>query len=299
MREKLIEILNQAQKMEYLGNVATYIPELSHKNKNRMALALMDTKGNLTVAGEAKESFTLQSMSKIITLTRALMRYGEDFVFSRVGVESVDLPFNTLKSFTIKPNNPMINAGAMVISSLLVEESFETLLDYVRKLAGNPTIRLNEAVYKSEKSTSYRNPAIAYYLKDLNNITTDVEETLEYYYKQCSIELNVCDLANIAAVYANNGIHPVTKEPLIDLRSAEIVKTLMAVCGMYDESGNFLMRVGIPAKSGVSGGILAVVPGRYGIGVYGPGLDENGNSIAGAKMLELLSSEMKLNIFSY
>ena len=214
-------------------------------------------------------------------------------------------PFNSIMKLetndTKKPSNPMINAGAIVTTSLIkgssLEEKEERMLQFFRHLANNDSIGINYEVYKSEKLTGDRNRAMAYLLKNDGFIDGDVEEVLDLYFKQCSIEIDCVDLARIGINLAMYGIDIESKERLISEKVSRMVKTFMVTCGMYDASGEFAIRVGIPAKSGVGGGIMASVPDIMGIGVYGPALDKKGNSIAGVKVLEDLSEKLELNIF--
>jgi glutaminase len=195
----------------------------------------------------------------------------------------------------------MINAGAIAIDSLILgkdqEDKFNRLVQFFRKLCGNETLWYNEQVYSSERDTGYRNRALAHFMKDVGVLEGEVEQVLDLYFKQCSIQVDCRDIAMLGAVLAFDGLSPVTGEELVPRKVARLVKTFMVTCGMYDGSGEFAIRVGIPAKSGVGGGILAVVPGNMGIGVFSPALDSRGNSIGGVKALEYLSEKMNMSIF--
>ena len=233
------------------------------------------------------------------------MDNGVEKVFSKVGMEPTGDAFNSMYKLEMpdvyKPLNPMINAGAIVVTSLIKgessEEKFERILNFFRKITCNNKLNLNEEVYLSEKETGNKNVAMAYLLKDMGILEGDVEEILDIYFKQCSIEVDCIDIANIGLFLANRGKILKTGEAITTDYIARIVKTLMVTCGMYDFSGEFAIRVGIPAKSGVSGGIMASVPHRMGIGIYGPSLDEKGNSVAGYEVLEDLSKKLNLSIF--
>jgi glutaminase len=200
-----------------------------------------------------------------------------------------------------KPLNPMINAGAIAIDSLVTgkdpEDKFQRLLGFFRKLCANDNLWYNELVYASEKETGYRNRALAHFMKDINILEGDVEEVLDLYFRQCSIQVDSRDIAMLGAVLALDGISPVTGEAMVPKKLARMVKTFMVTCGMYDGSGEFAIKVGLPAKSGVGGGIMAVVPGNMGIGVFSPALDARGNSVGGVKALEFLSEKMDLSIY--
>lgn len=287
------------------GNVATYIPELKNANRDDLGICVIDKDNNIYCAGDYTKKFTIQSISKTIVLAMALMDNEWDYVFSKVGMEPSGDPFNSIMKLetndTKKPCNPMINAGAIVTTSLIkgssLEEKEERMLQFFRRLANNDSIGINYEVYKSEKLTGDRNRAMAYLLKNDGFIDGDVEEVLDLYFKQCSIEIDCVDLARIGINLAMYGIDIESKERLISEKVSRMVKTFMVTCGMYDASGEFAIRVGIPAKSGVGGGIMASVPDIMGIGVYGPALDKKGNSIAGVKVLEDLSEKLELNIF--
>jgi glutaminase len=287
------------------GKVATYIPELSKANSEVLGISLVTLDGDEYSAGDYGTRFTIQSISKIITLMLALLDNGEEKVFSKVGVEPTADAFNSIINLETKnlqrPLNPMINAGAIATVALIQEKEgkdpFSRILEFTRKITGCDTVVLNEKVYESEKITGNRNRSLAYFMKSTGVIESNVEEVLDVYFKQCSIEMTCKEIARIGAMLANNGVLPWSGETVIPRSVARIIKTIMVTCGLYDASGQFAVEVGIPAKSGVGGGILATVPGRMGIGVIGPALDSKGNSIGGRKVLEELSNELDLNIF--
>lgn len=287
------------------GKVATYIPELGKADPNTLGICITTLHGEEYFGGDYETKFTIQSISKVITLMLALLDNGRDRVFSKVGVEPTADAFNSIITLetknTQKPLNPMINAGAIATVSLIEgknsEESFNRILNFTRKITGNPDININKDVYNSEKATGHRNRALAYFMKSTGVIETDVEEVLDVYFKQCSMEATCKDIARIGAMLANDGVLPWSGERIIPRHVARIVKTIMVTCGLYDASGQFAVEIGVPAKSGVGGGILAAVPGRMGIGVLSPALDARGNSIAGLKALEELSKELDLSIF--
>ena len=234
----------------------------------------------------------------------ALMDNDWDYVFSKVGMEPSGDPFNSIMKLetndTKKPCNPMINAGAIATTALIkgdsLQEKEERMLAFFRKLAKNDTLQINQSVYESEKLTGDRNRAMGYLLKNDGFIDGNVEEVLDLYFKQCSIEVNTIDLARIGLLFANYGIDIETGERVISENISRMVKTFMVTCGMYDASGEFALKVGVPAKSGVGGGIMASVPRRMGIGVFGPALDKKGNSIGGLNILEDLSRKLELSI---
>ncbi|CEH35784.1 glutaminase A [Romboutsia lituseburensis] len=304
--EKIIqEVLDSNRKYTNYGQVASYIPELKKAKRDDLGICIIDKDNNVYKAGNCDTKFTIQSVSKTIVLAMALMDNEWQYVFSKVGMEPSGDPFNSIMKLetndTKKPCNPMINAGAIVTTSLIkgstLEEREERMLKFFRRMARNENIGINYDVYKSEKMTGDRNRAMAYLLKNDGFIDGDVDEVLELYFKQCSIEIDAVDLARIGVNLASYGVDIANGERIISESVSRMVKTFMITCGMYDASGEFAIKVGIPAKSGVGGGIMASVPNKMGIGVYGPALDKKGNSIAGVKVLQDLSQRMNLNIF--
>ncbi|MBY0756581.1 glutaminase A [Clostridium sardiniense] len=287
------------------GKLASYIPALLKADVNDLGIAIVNLDGDEYFAGNCDKKFTIQSISKIVGLMLALQDNGKENVFKKVNVEPTGEGFNSIVKLetteTGRPYNPMINAGAIVTTSLIKgrteEEKLKKLIGFMKKATNNPNITINEEVYISEKLTGNRNRALAYFMKSSGILDGNVEEVLDLYFRQCSIEANAKDLARLGAVLANDGIIPWSGERLIDKEICKIVKSIMVTCGMYDASGEFAVRIGIPAKSGVGGGIIASVPKNMGIGVYGPALDEKGNSIAGLKVLQDLSRELDLSIF--
>lgn len=287
-----------------LGTVASYIPELDKAKKDALGIYILDNEGNEYFSGDYETKFTIQSISKIVALMLAILDNGEEYVFSKVGMEPTGDPFNSITKLETsrerKPYNPLINAGAIAVSSMIkgkdARDRFGRLLDFFKKISEDETLDVNYKIYCGESETGNRNRAMGYFLKGEGIIEGNVEDALDIYFKQCSIEVTAKTLAKIGLFLANNGKLS-TGEIVITPKIATIVKTLMVTCGMYDSSGEFAVRAGIPSKSGVGGGILSVVPGKMGIGVYGPSLDNKGNSIAGILLLEDLSTELNLTIF--
>lgn len=298
-------IIENSRKYTSSGHVASYIPELSKSNPNDLGIYAVTLDGNEYFAGDFNKKFTLQSISKIITLMIAIMDNGEHKVFSYVGAEPTGDSFNSIASLEMKslhkPYNPMINAGAILTTSLIlgnsVEEKIMRILNFTRKLADNNDININESTYLSEKETGDRNRALAYFMKSYNSMIGNVDDILDVYFSQCSMEVTCKDMARIGAVLANDGVVPWSGERIVSKEICRITKTIMVTCGLYDASGEFAVHIGIPAKSGVGGGILAAVPKKMGIGVYGPSLDAKGNSVAGIQVLHQLSEQLDLNIF--
>ncbi|MDU1910074.1 glutaminase A [Fusobacterium sp.] len=304
MKDLLDKLVRKNMAETKLGTVASYIPELDKAKKDALGLYIIDVEGNEYCSGDWDTKFTIQSISKIVTLMLAILDNGEEYVFSKVGMEPTGDPFNSIKKLETssrrKPYNPLINAGAIVIASMIkgrdVRDRFQRLLEFFRKISEDETLDVNYKIYCGESETGNRNRAMGYFLKGEGIIEGNVEDALDIYFKQCSIEVTAKTLARTALFLANNGKLS-TGETVITPRIATIVKTLMVTCGMYDSSGEFAVRAGIPSKSGVGGGILSVVPGKMGIGVYGPSLDKKGNSIAGVLLLGDLSNELNLTIF--
>ena len=303
--DELKKLVDEARKYTSEGKVADYIPELGKANPHDLSIAINYPDGKCMSAGNIDKKITLQSISKVISLALVLMERGDRYVFERVGMEPTGDPFNSMiKLETVdpgKPLNPMINAGALVVTHMIkgnsVEERFQRLLGFIRELVGDPDITYNHKVAHSEFETAYLNRSLCYFLKQHQTITEDVETLMDLYTKQCAIEMNCLDLARIGMIFAMDGVDPQTGKVVIPEHIARICKTFMVTCGMYNASGEFAIKIGIPAKSGVSGGIMGAVPGKFGIGIFGPALDEKGNSIAGMKLLESLSSNYKLSMF--
>ncbi|SES88023.1 L-glutaminase [Natronincola peptidivorans] len=287
------------------GKLAAYIPALLEANPKAIGACILDKEGHWYCAGDYEKRFTIQSISKIVTLALAIMDNGEESVFSKMGYEPTGDSFNSLVRMEInrvpKPYNPMINAGAIVVTSMIKgednNEKLERIIDFFKRLTSNEELSIDGKVYLSEKETGHRNRALAYYMKEVGILSLDVEDVLDLYFQQCSILVNCQDLAKIAMVFANDGVDINTGEELVPKYIARKIRTIMVTCGMYDASGSFAVRVGLPAKSGVGGGIIALSPKKLGIGLYGPALDDKGNSIVGMKVLEELSRKLDLSIF--
>ncbi|OIK16649.1 glutaminase A [Bacillus sp. MUM 116] len=303
--EELKLLVKEAKACTKNGKVADYIPELGKANPNDLSIAIHYPDGRCTSAGDIDKKFTLQSISKVISLALVLMERGSAYVFERVGMEPTGDPFNSIAKLETmapaKPLNPMINAGALVVTHMIkgdtVEERFNRLLTFIQELVGDTIIGYCEKVARSEFETADLNRALCYFLKQHNIIYEDVETLLDLYTKQCAIEMNCLDLARIGMIFAMDGVDPFTGKKIMPDDVARICKTFMVTCGMYNASGEFAIKIGIPAKSGVSGGIMGAVPGKFGIGIFGPALDEKGNSVAGIKLLELLSKNYRLSMF--
>jgi glutaminase len=304
MQNLLERLVEKHRKTTELGQVASYIPELAKANPKDLGVYILDNDGNEYFAGDYDSKHTVQSISKVVSLMLAILDNGEEYVFSKVGMDPSGDPFNSIRKLETssrkKPYNPMINAGAIVVSSMIkgndAKDKFNRFLDFFKKITEDQTLELNPKVYLSESETGNKNRAMGYFLKSEGIILGNVEEALEVYFKQCSVDVTAKTIAKLGLFLANEGKIS-TGEQIVSNRISRIVKTLMVTCGMYDNSGEFAVRVGLPSKSGVGGGIVSVVPHKMGIGIYSPALDAKGNSIAGICLLEDLCNELKCRIF--
>lgn len=297
----LEETFQENKKHTERGSLPSYIPELK-KSDPKLAGVALQTSTELYEAGDTQVYFTLQSISKVFSLLVALEQRGVEAVFAKVGSEPTGDSFNSivkLETSEQKPLNPMINAGAIAVCSLIpgdsVDERFALITELLEKVLDRP-IAIDEGVYQSEKETGHRNRALAFFLKDINCLEGDVDEVLDLYFRQCSILVNCADLARIGMFLATKGING-AGNPVVSAHAVRLVSTFMVTCGMYNGSGEFAIQVGIPAKSGIAGGILGVVPGRYGVATFGPALDRKGNSVVGISMLKRLSEVLDFSIF--
>jgi len=286
------------------GTLASYIPELAKANPRHFGICLVTTDGIAYAIGDTEQTFTLQSVSKPLVFATALADRGEQLVASKVGVEPSGDAFNSisLDPRTGAPRNPMINAGAIATTGLVsgasADAQWQRIRGSIAAFGGTDDIPVDEAVYRSESDTGFRNRAIAWMLKNFGIIDADPMPVLENYFRQCSLVVSCRNLAYMAATLANGGMQPLTGRQVLPPEHVERVLSVMVSCGMYDYSGNWLYDVGIPAKSGVSGGIMAVVPGRFGIGIYSPLLDEKGNSVRGIAACKSLSRDLGLHAFA-
>ena len=304
-RSKAIEIIRRAMDLAReeipKGKVATYIPELGKADPHQLGFVMNPLKGEKICMGDYDVRFTMQSVCKVIMLIMALEICGRKRVFSKVGMEPSGEAFNSLVELDVsnsKPYNPLINSGGLALCGILLTElSFQDVLRFTRNICSDPGIELNEAVYESEMKTCSRNRSIAYLLESKGIIEADVEDTLRFYTKMCSMNATAESLSNLGVILANDGVCSETGKRFMSSRTARVAKTLMLTCGMYDGSGTFAIKVGIPTKSGVGGGLLSVSDKRAGIGVFGPALDTQGNSIAGCKLLREISNDLRLNLF--
>ena len=285
------------------GKVASYIPELAKANPGNLGVCIKTKDGDTYTAGDYNVPFTMQSIAKTFGLILALQTAGADVVFSKVGMEPTGDSFDSILQLEQKrwqPFNPMINAGAIaVVSCIPGDDPFAQFLNLVRKLCHDDKIRLNEKVYKSEDRTGNRNRSIAYLLESRGVLNRPPVETLDIYFRTCSVMVTAENLAHYGMILSNDGFDPDSGERLIDRAIVRTVKTLMLFCGMYDESGEYAVKTGLPSKSGVGGGIVAVAQGGTGIATFGPMLNAKGNSVGGIHILQYLSDELNLHLFAH
>lgn len=302
--ELVAEAVDLGRAAATAGAPATYIPELAKADPGWVAIAVNTVDGHECVAGDRGVDFTLQSVSKVFSLACQL-RAGDEALWDRVQMEPSGDAFHSivrLEEEQGRPRNPLVNAGAIVVSSRLAGSDpiarIETLRDFLHDASGRGTSRfpVDEAVYLSESRTGFRNRALANYMKHFG-VIEDPREATDTYFRQCAMTVNVAELARIGLFLANGGEDPITRTRLLSERDNRMIVALMTTCGLYDEVGRFAVRVGIPAKSGVSGGVLGIIPGRMSIACYGPALGPLGNSLAGIAMLEVIVNRLRLSVF--
>jgi glutaminase len=301
--QSFLNELYQKHKSLNEGQVASYIPELAKMNSDCFSICVATVDGQFFEVGDSQQLFTIQSISKVFTYGMALEDQGRETLLKKVGVEPTGDPFNSiirLDENSKRPDNPMVNAGAIATTSLIKGDSatdrLNRLLEMFRRYVGHD-IFIDISVFTSERITGHRNRAMAHLMRHFQMIDEPIDEALDLYFQQCSILINCHDLAVMAATLANKGINPITGDRAIASEYIRDVLSVMYTCGMYNFAGEWAYKVGIPAKSGVSGGILAVVPNQVGIAVFSPPLDVHGNSVRGIKVCEELSRHFELHVF--
>jgi glutaminase len=298
----LQDIYEEVTVLDLQGKQADYIPELAKVDSGKFAINLTDLYAGSFGIGDTEERFSLQSIAKVFAFALIYSRLG-NVVFERVGVEPSGNPFNSLVQLEQEngfPRNPLINAGALVVCDMLIDEMDKPekeLFDFIKKISGNTEIAYNPNVYQSEKETGYRNQALINLMKSFGTINNQTEQVLDLYYKLCSVEMSVTELSETFLLFANEGRLPSTGEQILSKSQTKRTNAIMQTCGFYDEAGEFTFRVGLPGKSGVGGGIAAVHPGKYAVAVWSPLLNEKGNSVKGMKALELLTTKLGWSIF--
>ena len=301
LNEILAEIYNEIKLIQNNGKVANYIPELAKIDCNKFGMSIHTSDNQTYSIGDAQEKFSIQSISKVFSLTMAIMAIGKS-LWNRIDVEPSGDAFNSLTLLEFengKPRNPFINSGAIVVADVIMSHYTnpkEAFLDFVQKLSCNPTISYNSAVVHSEKMHSYRNLALASLMKSFGNIKNNIEEVLDLYIHFCSVEMSCEDLAKAFLLFANHGKDDQGNEIITPSRTKRI-NAIMQTCGFYDQSGEFAFEVGLPGKSGVGGGIVAVHPNKYSVAVWSPKLNPKGNSVLGMAALEKLTTKLNLSIF--
>ncbi|QGZ63399.1 glutaminase [Paraburkholderia acidisoli] len=284
------------------GRVADYIPELANVRAEHFGMAIVTVDGHVYRSGDADLRFSIQSISKLFACTLAFQLLG-DSLWDRVGREPSGNAFNSLVQLEFeagKPRNPFINAGALVVTDVLCRRFVRAetaLVEFVRRLTGEPSIDYDLRVAESELAHAERNRAMAHFMASFGNMDMPADAVIDAYCRQCAISMNCVELARAALFLANGGVSPANGEQVVDASSAKRLSALMLTCGTYDAAGDFVYRVGLPAKSGVGGGIVAVLPGEFAVCVWSPGLDPTGNSQVGQMALEWLTTRTGRSIF--
>lgn len=301
--QKIIEsIYTDVLQGENKGQVATYIPELGNVSPNKFGVFLTTCENQQFGVGDCYERFSIQSIAKVLSLSMAYKMLG-NAIWKRVGVEPSGTAFNSLVQLEYEegiPRNPLINAGAIVICDILLSQlqnPKQDFLNFVRHAADNPNLNYSEKIAASEKTTGFRNMALINFIRSFGNIKNDVEAVLDFYFNLCSIKMTCQELSQTFLFFANNGRKTTDDTPILNGSQTKRINAIMQTCGFYDEAGEFAFRVGLPGKSGVGGGIVAVHPNKYCIAVWSPRLNAKGNSYRGMRFLEDFTTETQLSIF--
>jgi len=298
----LEQILEETSQISDRGKAAEYIPALANQNLNQFAMAVHTVNGEEYSVGQSQEYFSIQSIAKVFTLTMAMRNYDEK-VWERVGKEPSGTGFNSLVQLEYEegiPRNPFMNAGAIVITDMIMSQPGKLkkdLLEFVRSLSGNAQVSYDFEVAYSEKETGYRNRALANFIKSFGNLNNEPDEVLDVYFYQSAIQMNCMDLSRAFIFLANKGFSPFCKNEILNPRQTKRMNSVLQTCGLYDAAGDFAYRVGVPGKSGVGGGIVAIIPGNMAVTVWSPGLNESGNSKVGLKALELFTTYTGISVF--
>jgi len=298
----ILEIVKDVNPLIGSGKVADYIPALALVDPNKFGISVCGIGGENYSVGDVSEKFSIQSISKVFSLTLAFSMLDED-IWKRVGREPSGNAFNSLIQLEYEngiPRNPFINAGALVITDMLIslfDDPYIELLSFVKMLSGSDNIKYDESVAQSERANGYTNAALVNFLKSHSNIKNDVEEVLDLYFHHCSLMMTVNELSKSFLYLSNHGLIPNSDNRILSKSQAKRINALMLSCGTYDEAGDFAYLVGMPGKSGVGGGIAAIIPNELSIAVWSPALNKKGNSLAGMKALELFTSKTGMSIF--
>jgi glutaminase len=296
------EVYHDVESIENKGELASYIPELANVNPENFGVHISTIDNFEYGIGNYKEKFSIQSIAKVLTLSLAFKIVGEK-LWERLGVEPSGTAFNSLSQLELDkgiPRNPFINAGAIVVCDVLIthlKKHKVEFLKFCRSISGNQQLNYSEKIINSEKSVGYRNVALCNFIKSFDNIFNDPNEVLDFYYSICSLEMNCEELSRIFLYLANDAYRASNKRRVLTMSQAKRVNAIMQTCGFYDESGDFAFKVGLPGKSGVGGGIIAIHPNKYCIAVWSPKLNTKGNSYKGMKFLEIFTTKTKSSIF--
>lgn len=300
---RLIEQAHQKYKSNNDGKVADYIPALASYSPNNFAITIATVDGKIYQVGDVNKPFPMESLSKVFTMALAMEQHGPQVVLDKLGANATGMPFNSGLAVELTkgvPENPLVNAGAMSTVSLIEAtdktDRWNKILDNLNVWA-DATLTVNEPVYKSEMETNQHNQALAKLMESYNSFYGNTDDAVEIYTRQCSVDITVEQLAKMGAVLANKGKSPFNGKQLLNEKYVPQVLAEMAIAGLYDGSGKWLYTVGIPAKSGVGGGMVAVVPGKYAIAVYSPPLDEAGNSVRAQQTIEYVAEATQANVF--
>lgn len=301
--QKLLdEIYLEVRPLLGQGKVASYIPALAEVNPSSFGMAVVTIDGKVYTVGDAYQPFSIQSVSKVFNLVLAFSHLG-DSIWNRVGREPSGNAFNSLLQLEYEagiPRNPFINAGAIAVADMLCElfpNAEDELIGFVRELANNQDIRYDMRVAQSEKETGNRNYALGYFMKSFDNIQMPIDRVMDFYFKQCSIAMNCVDLGRSFLMLANHGVVPHSGKRVLTVSQSKRLSSLLLTSGLYNEAGEFAFRVGLPAKSGVGGGIAAIIPQKLSVVVWSPELNTYGNSLAGIQALELFTTKSGVSIF--
>lgn len=301
-KDTIEQIYNTVKNDENKGKLANYIPELAKVDPNNFGVHISTINNNDFGFGDYTDKFSIQSISKVLSLCLAYKIYGES-IWERLGVEPSGSAFNSLVQLESDkgiPRNPFINAGALVICDILIshfKNPKEAFLDFIRDISDNQSINYSQNIAESEKSIGYRNIALCNFIKSFGNIKNEPSQVLDFYFNLCSIEMNCNELSKTFLFLANEGSKLSDTKTILNKSQTKRINALMLTCGFYDESGEFAFKVGLPGKSGVGGGIIAIHPNKYSIGIWSPLLNEKGNSYRSMKFLELFTTETQLSIF--